>query len=97
MTNFSRREEAYLAAIFSAGSLIIAVLILLRRDTDHLAALVTLLFSVSLFLTCILAGAWSGAWLHDLRASRGRPEIWIDGGALAGFALAVVVIAGKFV
>ncbi len=97
MTNFTRREEAYLAAIFSAGSLVIAVLILLRHDTDHLAALVTLLFSVSLFLTSILAGAWGGAWLHDFRASHGRPEIWIDGGALAGFALEVIVIAGKFV
>ena len=97
MFKYSRGEEARLAAIFSAGSLIIAVLISLRQDTDHLAALVTLLFSVALFLTCILAGAWSGAWLGDLRASHGKPEIWIDTGALAGFALAVFVIVGKFV
>ena len=97
MLKYSRGEEARLAAIFSAGSLIIAVLLLLRRDTDHLAALVTLLFSVALFLTCILAGAWSGAWLGDLRGVHRKPEIWIDTGALAGFALAVIVIAGKFI
>ncbi len=97
MFKHSRREEAHLAAIFSAGSLVIAILMWLRHDTNHYAALVTALFSVSLLMTCILAGAWTGAWLGDLRTIHGKPEIWIDTGALAGFALAVFVILGKFV
>ncbi len=97
MFNHSRREEARLAAIFSAGSLIIAILMWLRQDTNHYAALVTLLFSVSLLLTGILAGAWTGAWLGDLRTIHRKPEIWIDTGALAGFALAVLVIVGSFI
>lgn len=96
MTKYTRREEAHLAAIFLAGSLIIAVLVSLRHDTNHLAALVTLLFAVSLFLTCILAGAWSGAWLSDLRGAHGNPEKWIDTGALAGFTLAALVIFRAF-
>ena len=97
MFKHSRREEAHLAAIFSAGSLIIAVFMLLRHDTNHYAALVTLLFSVSLLLTGILAGAWSGAWLGDLRGVRRNPEIWIDTGALVGFALAALVIFRAFI
>ena len=92
MTKYTRREEAHLAAIFSAGSLIIAILMSLRHDTNHYAALVTLLFSVSLLLTSILAGAWTGAWLSDLRGAIRNPEKWVDTGALAGFALAALVI-----
>lgn len=97
MRKHSRAEEGHLAAVFLAGSLIIAVAMSLRHDTSSASSLMTFLLSVTLLLTCILAGAWSGAWIGDLRAIHGDTGKWAEAGALAGFSVAIVVIFRNFI
>lgn len=117
MGKHSRAEEGRLALVFLAVSLIIAAVVVLRHDTNSVAALMTVPLAVALMLTGILAGAWTGAWMCDWlaehraehrskrragrwpkgRVVRAHAGVWLETGALAGFAVTIAVIFRNFI
>jgi len=90
MIKHTTHEEGTLAAIFLAGSLLLAIVVSLVHSGNHYSALVTVVVSIALFVTSLLAGAWTGAWIGDHRGGNG--ERWLEGGALVGFLMAVPIV-----